>query len=219
MKYEWPGIATAVGVSLIVIIAFDLSKWQQLTAGLLAFGGGVMAYRGAMAKVDHDRTIADREINRRQLAILLQTDQVLETIHAQTREIALQFSFPPEPGQFNEYRKSDLGLDEQPDLVEIWANLDLFPAKMIQEIYTIRRMFPILLRAIASLEDDEVCAIDEHTFNMAPWSVIAECSDSIQDSATILMNGLRPLINDLAPELDYSSRMVAIYGEPTDEDR
>jgi hypothetical protein len=60
-KPEWPGVATAVGVILIGMIIFDLSKWQTLAAALVAFGGGVLAYKGAMEKVKVDRDEHKRE--------------------------------------------------------------------------------------------------------------------------------------------------------------
>ena len=49
-KPEWPGVATAVGVILIGMIIFDLSKWQTLAAALVAFGGGVSCLQGCHGK-------------------------------------------------------------------------------------------------------------------------------------------------------------------------
>jgi hypothetical protein len=51
---EWPGIATAVGIILIVMVSFDLSKWQTLTSAIIAFGGGVLPLR-KMAEIGHSQ--------------------------------------------------------------------------------------------------------------------------------------------------------------------
>ncbi len=212
-KPEWPGITAAVGVLLLVAIAMDLSKWQQLMTGIIAFGGGLLAYRGAMAKVDHDRKIADREYLRRQLAIVLQTEGVLEELLAQVRVIADYFIFEPEADSPYEFVRADFKLDDQPEIEQIWASLDVFPRKLIQEIYTIRRIFPVLQRAVGKIDPDDIIVVE--ALNDEPWVTIKATSEMIANSATIIIDGLQPLIDELAPELDEAVRHEAIWGPAT----
>src|ERR1700730_6992855 len=84
-KAEWPGIATAVGIILILALVivgsrddFHLKDWQPIMAAMLALGGGIFAYRGAllayeaaMTKVTlHAETIARNE-RRKALGVCL----------------------------------------------------------------------------------------------------------------------------------------------------
>jgi hypothetical protein len=72
-KPEWPGIATAVGVLFVLTITialagdsdFKLKEWQTLLAACVALIAGSLAYYGAMAKVEFDREIAARDLNRK----------------------------------------------------------------------------------------------------------------------------------------------------------
>jgi hypothetical protein len=77
-KPEWPGIATAVGIALILalIIAgsqdgFRLKEWQPLMAAIIALAGGALAYRGAMAKVNLNRETTERERMSQKLSLFL----------------------------------------------------------------------------------------------------------------------------------------------------
>jgi len=63
-KPEWPGIATAVGIMLILTLVivgaredFHLKEWQTLATGLLALLAAGVAYLGATANVRHPATL------------------------------------------------------------------------------------------------------------------------------------------------------------------
>lgn len=74
-KPEWPGIATAASLictaTIVIAIArdadFKLRDWQTMIAACIALVGGIMAYRGAMAKVELDREAAALALQRKRL--------------------------------------------------------------------------------------------------------------------------------------------------------
>ena len=76
VRFEWPGIATAVGSVLIVTLVivgsrddFHLKEWQPLIAALIALAGGSLAYRAAMAKVYADEEREERNLSRERLGL------------------------------------------------------------------------------------------------------------------------------------------------------
>src|SRR5262249_35969857 len=94
MNFErFAGMAAVVGIILILMIAFDLSKWQPLAAALIALGGGYLAYKGAMEKAQIDRDENKREFLRRQLALYLKLDIALEGFRPQAQMIDAKLVF------------------------------------------------------------------------------------------------------------------------------
>jgi hypothetical protein len=76
--FEWPGIATAVGILLVVTLVivgsrddFHLKDWQPLIAALIALAGGSLAYRAAMAKVYADEDREERSLSRERLGHII----------------------------------------------------------------------------------------------------------------------------------------------------
>lgn len=71
-KIEWPGIATAVGIILILALIvlgarddFHLKEWQTVIASVIALTGGGLAYVSAMAKVRAENDSERRELDRK----------------------------------------------------------------------------------------------------------------------------------------------------------
>src|SRR6266436_9830515 len=85
---EWPGIATAVGILLILTLIavgwrddFHLKDWQPLMAAVIAlscaavvYRGATLAYTAAMAKVDFNREINQRSEKRKALGLCLRLE-------------------------------------------------------------------------------------------------------------------------------------------------
>lgn len=71
-KVEWPGIATAIGIILILALIilgarddFHLKDWQTVIASVVALTGGGLAYASAMAKVRAESDSEHRELDRK----------------------------------------------------------------------------------------------------------------------------------------------------------
>jgi hypothetical protein len=129
-KPEWPGIATAVGVVLIVAIALDLSKWQPLLAALIALGGGTLAYRGAMAKLDADREKDRVELDRRKLGLYLRckfaASRLVEEA-ARHRKLMRRRYYEGQELRYD-IPVADLRFTNAfEEFEEAWKNLDLLP--------------------------------------------------------------------------------------------
>jgi hypothetical protein len=128
-KMEWPGIATAVGIVLILTLLllgsrddFHLKDWQTLIAAFVALGAATLAYRGAMAKVTQDGEQHKREFLRRQLGLYLKLDIAIRNFHFDLGRLFITL------GRKNEgeaVEASLLKFTEPPEISEAWDNLDI----------------------------------------------------------------------------------------------
>src|SRR5664279_5684678 len=99
-KPEWPGIATAVGIVLILTLIivgsrddFHLKEWQTLIAGMLAIVAATIAYRGATAQVRHSKAQAETETNRRKLALYMKIDFAFRRLAEEAASLDTKFMF------------------------------------------------------------------------------------------------------------------------------
>ena len=100
-KPEWPGIATAVGILLILTIVIaaaepdvKLKDWQPLMAAIIALGAGTLAYRGAVAKVDFDREKEQRDTERKKIGLYLRLRHALKLPDQQFVTFAQTVGYP-----------------------------------------------------------------------------------------------------------------------------
>jgi hypothetical protein len=149
---EWPGIATAVGIILILTLIavgahddFHLKDWQPLMAALIALGGASIVYRGAtlaytaaMAKVDFDRELNQRNEKRKALGLCLRLDFAINVLRHEGETMRDNV---PDGYNFTKDKKinSDWFDVEEPDaLINAWNNLDVFPSTIANHLSTIR---------------------------------------------------------------------------------
>jgi hypothetical protein len=146
-KLEWPGIATAAvlicAATIVVAIwrdpdGFRLKDWQTFMAACVALVGGVMAYRGAMAKVEFDRYAHDKKIEREELGTYLRLRSTLSFV-LQFSQVASQ-----KLNTFH-FTHSDQTLEVASlhprmtfDVNEAWNNLDMFEPDVAKDIAEIK---------------------------------------------------------------------------------
>jgi hypothetical protein len=214
-KAEWPGIATAVGVVLIMALIivgsrddFHLKDWQTLIAGLFALSGGALAYMGAMAKVKQDGDLARGEFLRRQLSAFLKLDITIRNLRdvARGREEAILF-FDPD----TRVRVDSLRVLEPLELQEAWGNLDVFPRHMIREIALIRERIRRLEVLMEGLPDDALVRVGERG-GETRLDLVHEEMGGIAEACSVIADGLAPEIERLAPARSERDRTAA-YGE------
>jgi hypothetical protein len=213
---EWPGIATAVGIILIVIVSLDLSKWQTLTASLIAFGGGVLAYRGAMAKIAQDAAEHKREFLRRQLSFYLKLDIALRRFRPEAQRIdaVLVFSDAHE----DRIAAKDLRIKEPPEISEAWDNLDVFPRRLIREIAVIRSSVRQVEDYLSEIPDNKLLRGGNALQDGTRLNLIHQNISAIVDACLLITEGLEPEIEQLAPSLSEEERVFALFGEPIEHD-
>jgi len=211
---EWPGIATAVGIILIVMIGADLSKWQPLAAALIALGGGLLAYRGAMLKLRQDEAERRREFLRRQLALYLKLELALRMFQPEAQENEAAISFRAADGEH--VLAGDLRLKEPPEISEAWDNLDVFPRRLIREIASIRSCIREIDDLLMGVPNDKKLYSSDKGGSML--DVIHERISTIVEACAIILAGLEPEIEQLAPIIPDNERMLTIYGEPYADD-
>jgi hypothetical protein len=194
-----------------------LEKWQTLiagtTTGVMALIAASIAYRGATAKVRHDREVLASEIMRRKLALYLKIEFAFRQVSEDAHQKGGGITFGPITGM-RIIRADDFAIEEPPELEEAWTYLDLFPRKIISEIRNVRNC----LRKLARLETDlgsKGIAWGAEDDN--PHTIISEAQsllNGLWHSAALVTEELDPLIDELAPEMEDSERMTRIYGEP-----
>jgi hypothetical protein len=113
-----------------------LKDWQPLIAALVVFGGAVIAYNAAMAKVKLDRELADRVVLRSRVALYLRLMFAVKLLRQECDRLAAFIR----PGLYvnNQIRSSDLVLEEPQELIEAWASLDAFDLSTIAVLQDIR---------------------------------------------------------------------------------
>lgn len=189
---------------------FHLKDWQTIGAGILALGGGALAYFGAMAKVEQDAEQNKREFLRRQLGLYLKLDITIRNFRDAAEAVSTKVKF----GQAGDrILVSELRLKEPLDIEVAWENLDVFPRRLIREIALIRESLRELDRVLAGLNDADRLIFENpdarNRLDMA-HDIIAV----VADASSIVVNGLAPEIEALAPAMAINERMVAVYGEP-----
>jgi hypothetical protein len=232
MNFErYAGMASAVGIVLILMIVtwldfwgpIDLSKlekWQTLiagtTTGFMALIAASIAYRGATAKVRHDREIVAQETTRRKLALYLKLEFAFRQLVETTRHLDVPFMFANGMPD-RTFGAQDFALSEPPELEEAWASLDIFPRQSIAQIRNVRNSLRKLAAIKADLGDKRVNS-KSHVADK-PW-IIGEAHSlmtNIWNSALFAADDLVPHIRELAPEMDEADKMMRLYGDPSDE--
>jgi hypothetical protein len=220
-------MASAVGIVLILTMIIwlglsgpvDLShlkEWQTLMASVVALIAAGIAYRGATAKVRYDREIAERDEMRRKLALYLKLELALKQLSETARSLSTRFAFASAV-KSHVFSARDFAIDEPPELEQAWEYLDVFPRHLIAEIRNVRDG----LRRLAAIKTD----LGDRTvswggdMSQRPW-VIEEghgLTGGVWHSAAVVVEELKPLIQELAPEMDQDERMAKIYGTPGED--
>ncbi|WP_398479267.1 hypothetical protein [Tardiphaga sp.] len=197
---------------------FDkLEKWQTLMAGCLAIIAACIAYWGSSSQARLNERLHREELARRKLALFLKMDFACRLLADRAREIDAQTTFSP-IDERQHFSHDDFEIEEPPEIDESWSHLDLFPRPIIAEIRTVRndirrlRYFLISIRDAAYYWDP---AQDEAPF---PFDRVNELASNLWQAAEAIAETLRPMITELAPEMDESTRFQLVYGLPPDGD-
>lgn len=227
MKPNLPGLPTISALMLTVVLTVwlglwgptDISKlqeWQTLIAGFMALIAAGIAYWGATAKVRYDREVLAAENMRRKLTLYLKLEVAFRELIDAARHRGVRFMFAS-VGTTEVFTAKDFAIEEPPELEEAWAYLDVFPRQVIAEIQKVRT----LLRKLAAMKVGLGEATIEARHDKDRPFILSEANSLLTDmwhSAALVIDELRPLIRELAPEMDESERMIRIYGEPGPED-
>jgi hypothetical protein len=208
-KPEWPGIATVVGILLILTLVavgsrddFHLKDWQPLMASVIALGGAAVVYRGAklaytaaMAKVDFDREIHQRSEKRKALGLCLRLDFALNVLRHQGE--ALRDNIPAGSFNFTKDKKIDPTsfVVKEPDaLTEAWHNLDIFPPSIAGRLSGIRGILYDLTQAKDAFGD----AVLELDLKISPeLMIVRENADTLSKVAIAARNDLSNFIRSI----------------------
>lgn len=218
-KVEWPGIATAVGIVLILTLiivgsdsALHLKEWQTLAAGFLTIGAAFIAFWGATASVRQTQLLAEIEADRRKLALYTKIEYAFSDLSETVDGISGKFIFGAIAGDLV-FEERDFLVPEPPELEEAWDFLDLFPRPIIAEIRTVRNSLRQLDKIRQKVGDKKIL-VKEDEKNPYDVDQATGFLESIKQSAALVAAELEPLINRLAPPMDENERMIRYYGEP-----
>jgi hypothetical protein len=156
-----PGVSTMSALALCALLTAWLGlwgpiklerikDWQPLMASLVALSGGMLAYRGAMAKIDADRDREFREFNRKRMGLCLRVRSALEGINVEAQ--AKHHIVEVEMGPVGPAWLAGFDFDKSEELEEAWKNLDLLPVAVSVEIDQIRHLLARFTMLIAVFE-------------------------------------------------------------------
>ncbi|WP_338822555.1 hypothetical protein WDM22_00670 [Bradyrhizobium septentrionale] len=195
-----------------------LKEWQTLMASMVALIAAGVAYRGATAKVRYDREVAERDDMRRKLALYLKVEiafvQLIETVRSRQSK----FTFAPIL-ENEEFSARDFDFEEPPELEEAWTSLDIFPRHLIAEIRNVRSALRKMASFKAQMGDRKIRFKTADPWDK-PW-LVEQANEALSDtwhSAAVVVEDLKPLIQELAPEMDESDRLHKIHGSPGPDD-
>jgi hypothetical protein len=112
--------------------------WQPLIAAFVAFGGAVIVYRSAMAKVGLDREIDQRNARRRQRGIFLRVSHAAYVMSHESSHFEREVLKYPNFAQSKTVDTKVLEFRTVAGLEEAWVNLDGFPAPIAKLIANLK---------------------------------------------------------------------------------
>jgi hypothetical protein len=170
---EWRDPRTIVAAIIAVSIGealwfgaggvIDLKSWQTLLAAFVALGAALLAYQGAMAKVNYDRDVVELERVSRKLNIRQRLRWELNGYLSLLEIMGAHAS----NGADDLYIEvvSRLRFEDSKDINTAWENVELLTGSEISGLAGVRHCFQELVHRAADLatqkESDQVAGIRE----------------------------------------------------------
>ena len=143
-------LVTAMAVGPTGLSLTALQAWQPLMAAIIALGAGTLAFRGAMAKVEFDRTVHSAQQRQR-----------LKNLH--TKLLYSAYIFLSETGKaagrFGGFQRSqrtvkDFAVGWQPEFDEAWTSIDLLSEDSAHILANIKYNFDLFKSAVNNLDQN-----------------------------------------------------------------
>ncbi|QOZ76713.1 hypothetical protein XH83_15390 [Bradyrhizobium sp. CCBAU 53351] len=116
---------------------FVLKDWQPLMASFVALGAATLAYKAAMAKVEFDRHIVERQDKRKALGLCLRLEFAMQVLRHQAEMLRDKIPARVTSKAFKLEMKT-IDFETPEALVEAWQNLDAFPPPTAQRLADIQ---------------------------------------------------------------------------------
>jgi hypothetical protein len=171
MTPRLPGLPTISALMLAAIITaalglwgtFDLTKlkeWQTLLAAVIAPSIAIcaawIAYKAAMAKVEHDREEGARRRNSERLGLFLRLRAALrQTLSDAGQRVTLIERQSPKLAQQIVLTPAHLKIYNPPSLAEAWESINLVPPSLIGNIEGLRRLIPLIEEELARFPEQK----------------------------------------------------------------
>lgn len=209
-KTEWPGIATAVGIVLILTVVtwlgisgpvdFNrLQPWQPLLVGILAIGSAIIAYLGATSNVRLTKRNLDRMERRKKLGIYLRAEHACIHLSFRARGLA-------EKTRQRQLDKRTVLLDELkmvadvPDLAETWANLEMFPTKAAFKLSQVQSCIRTLSNFTASQPSDTKWDIGPGIPYSGQMKVTHDVANDLRKACEEVLEEIQPITLAMSDE-------------------
>src|SRR5262249_30321485 len=121
----WLGISGPIRFS-------DLKDWQPLIASCVALLAAGLAYRGATAKVNFDREIAEATMERRRINLMNRLDYELYRLDQGIILIGNKAKDKDVSARDLRGSIEAIGFDSSPEVKEAWENGDLLEPRVIE---------------------------------------------------------------------------------------
>jgi hypothetical protein len=166
-KVEWPGIATAVGLLLILTLVvvgsrddFHLKDYATVVAAFVAVGGAMLAYHGAMAKVYQDQDRDRRDLDRKKMGLYLRLLFPMDRLHKRAKDvIKILGGYSPSVRKFP---PNAIRIDLPEEFDEAWKALEMLPFEVSLTIDLIRAELPNGKRLLDTFPDNSAIEVGQY---------------------------------------------------------
>jgi hypothetical protein len=130
-KYDLLAISLVMFSAILVTAmaidpkGFSLQAWQPLMAAILALGAGALAFRGATAKVEFDRTVHEAQKRQRQKNLHTKLLYSALIFRADMRKAVSKFKTQFMHSAPIQRTARDLAVSWPPEFDEAWKDIDL----------------------------------------------------------------------------------------------
>jgi hypothetical protein len=165
-----------------------------------------------MAKIAQDASEHKREFLRRQLGLYLKLDIALRRFRPEAQQVDAVLVFSD--AHDDRILVKDLRIREPPEIAEAWDNLDVFPRRLIREIAVIRASVRQIDDYLSGLPDDRKLQAGGALQSGTRLNLIHQNVSAIVDACALIIDGLEPEIEQLAPNISEEERTLTLYGDP-----
>jgi hypothetical protein len=159
-KYDLLAISLLMfSVILVTAMAIDpkgfsLQAWQPLMAAIIALGAGALAFRGAMAKVEFDRTVHEAQKRQRQKNLHTKLLYSALIFRADMRKVVEKFKVQY-LGSSALRTAKDFEVDWPSEFDEVWNNIDILDETSAELLANLKYNYRPFRDAVSALDRNE----------------------------------------------------------------
>jgi len=201
MKQRFDLLAFSLLVFSVVALAclvsdpkgFTLKDWQPLIASVVALSAAALAYNAAMAKVDYDKVTRDRDERRKRLGIYLRAEHVCNQLSDRAQSLS-EKTRERYFGTRTVYLDELKLVTEAPDLIETWANLEVFPPKAAFKLSQVQSCIRTLSNFVATQAPETTWEIGQGIPYSGQMKVTHDLAKDLRRACEDVLTEIQPIV-------------------------